>query len=277
MDVVLVTGRWMRKPDPEIHLLVAALEQQSISVAIRPWDDTTAWASVPLVVVRSPWDYSDAREEFLSWARHVAAVTRLVNRFEVLEWNSHKSYLLALAAAGVSTVVTTLVPRGASDADRALALETYPGEIVIKPAVSVGAIGALRSTSDSPDAAAHLAELAADGDVLVQPLARAVLDHGETSLIYFGGDFSHAIRKIPADGDYRVQEHLGGRVVAHTPSADELAVAAATLAAAPTATSYARVDLVRVDGSAAVMELEAIEPQLFLDHDAGAAARFAAI
>jgi len=80
----------------------------------------------------------------------------------------------------------------------------------------------------------------------------------------------------PADGDYRVQEHHGGRVIPHEPTEDEFAVAAATLAAAPAATAYARVDLVQVAGSAAVMELEAIEPQLFLDHDVQAAARFAA-
>jgi glutathione synthase/RimK-type ligase-like ATP-grasp enzyme len=274
-DVVLVTGRRMRKPDPEIHLLVAALEQQSINVVVSPWDNETDWGSVPLVVVRSPWDYTDAHEEFLSWARSVAAATQLVNPLEVLEWNSHKSYLLALASAGVSTVATTLVRRGASDADQARALATYPGEIVIKPAVSVGAIGALRAASDSLAAVSHLASLTSAGDVLVQPLALAVLADGESSLIYFGGQFSHAIRKLPADGDYRVQEHHGGRVVPHVPTDDEFAVAAATLAAAPAATAYARVDLVQVDGSAAIMELEAIEPQLFLDHDVGAAARFA--
>jgi glutathione synthase/RimK-type ligase-like ATP-grasp enzyme len=265
----------MRRPDPEIHLLVAALEQQSIGVVIAPWDDATAWASVPLVVVRSPWDYSEAHQEFVSWARSVAAVTRMVNPFEVLEWNSHKSYLLDLASAGVSTVTTTLVHRDASDLDQAHALAAYPGEIVIKPAVSVGAIGALRAASSSAAAAAHLAELASAGDVLVQPLAHAVLDDGESSLIYFGGQFSHAIRKLPASGDYRVQEHHGGSVVPHEPTDDEFAVAAATLAAAPAATAYARVDLVHVDGSAAVMELEAIEPQLFLDRDPGAASRFA--
>ena len=128
----------------------------------------------------------------------------------------------------------------------------------------------------SLEAAAHLAELAAAGDVLVQPLATAVLRDGESSLIYFGGEFSHAIRKVPADGDYRVQEHHGGRVVPHEPTDDEFATAAAALAAAPAATAYARVDLVQVDGCAAVMELEAIEPQLFFDHDAHAAGRFAA-
>lgn len=265
----------MRKPDPEIHLLVVALEQQSIGVVIRPWDDATDWASMPLVVVRSPWDYSDAHEEFLSWARSVAAVTRMVNPLEVLEWNSHKSYLLDLASAGVSTVATTLVRRGASDVEQSAALAVYPGELVIKPAVSVGAIGALRARSSSTAAAAHLAGLASAGDVLVQPLAHSVLDGGESSLIYFGGQFSHAIRKLPARGDYRVQEHHGGSVVPHEPRDDEFEVAAATLAAAPAATAYARVDLVDVDGSPAVMELEAIEPQLFLDRDAGAATRFA--
>jgi len=275
-DVVLVTGRHMRRPDPEIHFLVAALEQQSIGVLVRPWDNATAWESVPLVVVRSPWDYTDAAVAFVAWARSVAAVTRLVNPLEVLEWNSHKSYLLDLASAGVPTIATTLVRRGASDAERAHALGAYLGEIVIKPAVSVGAIGALRTASDSADAAAHLAGLASAGDVLVQPLAAAVLDVGESSLIYFGGQFSHAIRKLPAAGDYRVQEHHGGRVVPHVPTDDEFAVAAATLAAAPAATAYARVDLVQVAGSARVMELEAIEPQLFLDHDAHAAARFVA-
>jgi glutathione synthase/RimK-type ligase-like ATP-grasp enzyme len=266
----------MPKPDPEIHLLVAALEHHAIGVVIAPWDYVTDWASIPLVVVRSPWDYTAAHEEFLSWARNVAAVTRIVNPSEVLEWNSHKSYLLDLASAGVSTVTTTLVHRDASDADQSDALAAYPGEIVVKPAVSVGAIGALRAASDSREAASHLAKLVMAGDVLVQPLAAAVLDEGESSLIYFGGRFSHAIRKIPAAGDYRVQEHHGGRVVAHEPTDDEFAVAAATLAAAPAATAYARVDLVQVDGSAAVMELEAIEPQLFLDHDVGAAARFTA-
>jgi glutathione synthase/RimK-type ligase-like ATP-grasp enzyme len=265
----------MPKPDPEIHLLVAALERQSIDVVIAPWDHTTDWASVPLVVIRSPWDYSNAHEEFLSWARGVAAISRVVNPLEVLEWNSHKSYLLDLASAGVSTVVTTLVRRGASDAAQAGALAVYPGELVIKPAVSVGAIGALRAASSSPEAAAHLAELATAGDVLVQPLAHSVLDGGESSLIYLGGRFSHAIRKIPAAGDYRVQEHHGGSVVPHQPSEDELAVAAATLASAPAATAYARVDLVDIAGSPAVMELEAIEPQLFLDRDPGAASRFA--
>jgi len=275
VHVVLVTGRRMPVPDPESHLLVTALHDRGIEGALRPWDDSTAWASVPLVVVRSPWDYSGVRDEFLAWARSVGEVTRLVNAVEVLEWNSHKSYLLDLERAGVPIIATTLVPRGTSDADQASVLARHVAEVVIKPAVSVGAIGALRAASDSRIAADHLSALLADGDVLVQPLAVSVLEEGESSLIYFGGEFSHAIRKIPAAGDYRVQEHLGGSVVAHQPTSDEFDVGEAALAAAPASTSYARVDLVRVGDDPAVMELELIEPQLFLPHDPAAAGRFA--
>jgi hypothetical protein len=110
----------------------------------------------------------------------------------------------------------------------------------------------------------------------VQPLEPSVLTEGELSLIYFGGEYSHAVRKIPATGDFRVQERHGGDVVGHTPTAIQRDVAAAALAVAPCPTTYARVDLVRLDDPA-VMELEIIEPELFLGRDPAAADRFAAL
>jgi glutathione synthase/RimK-type ligase-like ATP-grasp enzyme len=284
VDVVLVTGRVMPKSDPESHLLVAALEKLGIEVAVRPWDDFTDWAAVPLVVVRTPWDYATWRAQFVEWAQGVAAVTTLVNPAPVLEWNSHKSYLLDLQGAGVPVIATTLVRRHASHSERVRALARYLDEIVIKPAVSVGAIGALRTTGGSDEAAEHLGVLSATGDVLVQPMATAVVDEGETSLIYFDCEFSHAVRKIPAAGDYRVQQHHGGRVVVHEPSRAELAVGKvaldAALEAAPDAAqgrlTYARVDVVRVEAGPAVMEVELIEPELFFRYVPEAAPRFAA-
>jgi glutathione synthase/RimK-type ligase-like ATP-grasp enzyme len=277
VQVVLVTGRDMaRKPDPESHLLVAALVDLDIDVAIGPWDDATDWAAVRLVVVRTPWDYADARDDFIAWAHAVDAATELVNPVSVLEWNSHKSYLLEMSNRGVPVVATTLVRRNTSSSDQARTLADHDGEVVIKPAVSVGATGALRALASSAAARTHLAQLLLDGDVLVQPLVRSVLSAGETSLIYFGGEFSHAVRKIPATGDYRVQNHHGGRVVAHSPTADERAVGSAALATTPSPTTYARVDLVLVGNQPSVMELEVIEPELFLGHDDAAPVRFAA-
>lgn len=274
-DVVLVTGRRMPIPDPESHLLVDALQDLGLSAVVRPWGDEFEWREAPLVVVRTPWDYFDARERFLQWARDVAGVTSLVNPVEVLDWNSHKGYLRELGGAGVPAIETTVVPRGASAEQQYDAMRAHTGEVVVKPAVGGGAVGALRTRPSDTGARAHLSMLVESGDALVQPLAPAVTTHGEVSLIYFGGEFSHAVRKIPADGDYRVQAEYGGRVEPHEPSEAELAVATAALAHAPRPTSYGRVDLVAVDGQPAVMELEVIEPQLFLDRHPAAPRRFA--
>ena len=208
----MVTGRTQRVPDPESPLLVAALHDLGIDAVTRPWDDSTAWSTVPLVAVRSSWDYISALAEFLAWARSVAAVTQLTNPLDVIEWNAHKHYLLDLAGAGVPIVDTVLVPHRAADDEQAAALRTFAGAIVIKPAVSVGAIGTVRTIASSAEASDHLASLVAVGDVLVQPFASSVISAGETSLIYFGGVFSHAVRKIPAAGDFRVQVFHGGTV-----------------------------------------------------------------
>jgi glutathione synthase/RimK-type ligase-like ATP-grasp enzyme len=272
-DVVLVTGRRMPGPETETPLLAAALHEQGVDATIEPWGSTNQAVS-RLVVIRTPWDYSAHREEFLGWVRTVAAATRVVNPVEVLEWNSHKSYLLDLAYAGVPVIPTALVPKGASGADQHSALEEYEGEVVIKPAVSAGAVGVLLAGALSPEAAAHLRLLTESGDVLVQPFEPTVAD-GEISLVYLGGEFSHAVRKVPADGDFRAQAHLGGSVVAHDATSDEREVAAAALATVAADLSYGRVDMVATARGPAVMELELIEPQLFLEVGVSAA-RFAA-
>lgn len=262
-------------PDPESHLLLDALQDLGVSAVLEPWGDEFEWREAPLVVVRTPWDYFDARERFLEWARDVAAVTSLVNPIGVLEWNSHKAYLRELHGSGVSAIETAVLAQGAPPDEQAAVLEAHAGEVVVKPAVGGGAVGALRAHAADSAAREHLAALLESGDALVQPLATAVTTLGEVSLVYFGGEFSHAVRKIPATGDYRVQAEYGGRVVVHEPSADELAVATAALARAPQSTTYGRVDLVSVDGQPAVMELEVIEPQLFLDRHPAAPRRFA--
>ena len=145
--------------------------------------------------------------------------------------------------------------------------------LVVKPAVSSGSRGAGRFEAGDPAAAAHLAELVADRDALVQPYIASVAEGGERSLIFLAGEFSHAVDKLPAAGDYRVQEMYGGRYSTHSPTAAETAVAERALAAAPAAELlYARVDLVDGPDGPLVMELELIEPELFLGFDADAPA-----
>ncbi len=226
-------------------------------------------------------------DDFLAWTRFVAAVTRIANRPEVVAWNTDKTYLRDLAAAGVPVVPTMfLEPGDDPDGWRPAALD-LDGDVVVKPTVSAGSRDTLRHAADDRDGAAraHVARLLGDGrSVMVQPYLDAVDDRGETALMFFDGVFSHAIRKGPllvrgAEGarvqGLFVQEEIEPR----QPTAAELAVARAVLAATPGGRSplFARVDLLPgPDGGPVLLELELTEPSLFFAHAEGAADRFAA-
>ena len=274
-SIVLVTASSMPKPDPESHLLVTALEQRGVRSQMLAWDAEFDWSSADLVVVRSAWDYFERLDEFLSWADAVESVSCLVNPASVLRWNTHKRYLTELIERGVPTVPTVVVAKASALPDLPA---LFPGslELVVKPAVSIGAIGAMRAAADDAGLAAHLAHLALSGDVLVQPVVSSVLDRGERSLLFAGRDLSHSVRKVPLAGEYRVQDHHGGSVHRHQATSGEIAVARAALAVAPARCTYARVDLVDTADGPVVMELELVEPALFLNEDPSAPDRFAA-
>ncbi len=270
--VHLLTGESMPKPDPETHLLTAELDRQGIGHRVLPWTDPEVGRGADLVVVRTPWDYIHRCEEFLAVCR-ASAVAR------------------AEPARGAGLEQPQGVPGGAGGRRRPGGAHApgpgrrrsgaEPGEaeaaLVVKPAVSSGSRGAGRFEPGDPAATAHLAELVADGDALVQPYVASVAERGERSLIFFGGEFSHAVDKVPAAGDYRVQEMYGGRYRGPCPDGAERAAAERALAAAPAAPEllYARVDLVEGAGGPQVMELELIEPELFLGFHANAPARLA--
>jgi Prokaryotic glutathione synthetase, ATP-grasp domain len=275
-DIALVTATRMPKPDPESGLLVDALARLGVGATIHAWDQPCDWSRFGLVVSRTPWDYFHRLDEFLGWAGEVAAVAELLNPLATIAWNAHKSYLLDLERAGVPIVETVLVARPAGADEQAAALARF-ADAVIKPAVAGGALGALRvdAATDAGVAADHLRALLADKDVLVQPFMPGVQSDGETSLIFFNGQLSHAVRKVPATGDFRVHQHYGGTVVAHAPSPAELVVAQAALAVAPEPTAYARIDMVPGSSGPVVMEAELIEPELFLGSDPEAPERYA--
>ncbi|NMO88689.1 hypothetical protein HH311_02755 [Actinomycetospora sp. TBRC 11914] len=239
--------------------LVAALEARGAAARVEPWDsdeDLVGWSAADLVAVRTTWDYSDRRDEFLAWAARVAADSVLQNPLAVLTWNSHKRYLLELADAGVPVVPTRPVPAGTAPAPLG------PGRVVVKPAVSAGGRGTHRGLG--PELDEVLAGLVAVGDALVQPAVDSIGTEGEVSLIRLGTRWSHAVRKVPAAGGFLVHERHGGRLEDHRPTPRELEVAEAALACSPAPVHAARVDLVRLDGEPVVMELELIEPELFL-------------
>ena len=239
------------------------------------WHDPAVdWATFDLVVIRSTWDYFDRLQEFLDWADHVHSVSRIINSPSVIRWNSHKGYLIELGEAGIPVLPSLALPRGAGDAVERMLAAGW-GEVVIKPAVDGGARGALKAPAGSSEAATHLRALVGAGDTIVQPYAPSVAA-GEVSLFFFAGGLSHAVRKVPKPGDYRVQALHGGSEQPHTPTVAERDVATRAMELAPDALVYARVDLIDVDGQPTLMELELIEPDLFLRVAPGSVARFAA-
>jgi glutathione synthase/RimK-type ligase-like ATP-grasp enzyme len=243
-----------------------------VSSRVAAWDDAGVdWTAAGSVVIRTPWNYTNHAEAFVDWVRRVDRFNRLQNPAAVVLWNIHKRYLLDLARAGVHTLPTTIVAKGSAPNG----LDSHAGAVVAKPAIGGGARGAMRATVDDPALLAHVADLARDVDVIVQPYAESVGTRGEVSLIYFAGRYSHALRKVPKAGDFRIHQYYGGTIVDHAPSAAEFSVAERALAATPAPCLYARVDVVDFAGAPAVMELEVIEPELFLGRDPNAARNFA--
>lgn len=270
--IAVVNSLEFAEHDPEAPLVVDALREAGAVADLHAWNAAVDWADYDLVVVRSPWDYFDHLEEFLAWVDAVDGSTRIVNPAGVIRWNSHKGYLAQMGERGVPVLPTLLLERGSSGSTEVVADRGW-ADVVVKPAVDGGAREALRADPCSPAAVAHLERLVADGDVVVQPYAPQI-EAGETSLLFFGGEFSHAVRKVPAAGDYRVQAHHGGTEHPHEPSEAELETARRAMACAPGRLTYARVDLIDVDGVPTLMELEVIEPDLFLRLDDRAMGRF---
>lgn len=274
-----MTAAAARGLDDDLAPLGAALAARGVAHAVVDWDDSSAeWDGFAMAVVRSPWDYPRRHGEFLAWAERVAALTTLVNPPAVLRWSADKRYMADLAAAGVATVPTSFAAPG--EAMR------WPdaAEVVVKPAVSAGSLGAARHAASARGAAAaHVARLHEEGRVaMAQPyLAGVEGERGETALVFVEGAFSHALRKGPMlmpglrlVGGLYVEEDIR----AAEPTQAELAVGRAAVAAIPGgAPLYARVDLVPGDdGRPLVLELELVEPSLFLAHAPGAADRVAA-
>jgi len=278
VTVALVTCSDMPKPDLDEPLLLAALDDLGVTHDVVAWDSGADWSAFDLVVLRTPWDYIDRVEEFVAWAQGVEAVTRLQNSAATVEWNTHKRYLFDLEAAAVPIVPTRMVARDAPFAFQRAALRRFEGEVVVKPAVGIGAFGVARLEAGTEEAFAHLEALCLLGDTLIQPMVPSVAHVGEVSLVHLGGGFSHAVRKIPAAGEFRIHDHHGGRVVVHEPTEPELAVAEDALAAVANETGavplYARIDLVDLAGPV-VTEVEITEPELFLRLAPGSAERFA--
>jgi glutathione synthase/RimK-type ligase-like ATP-grasp enzyme len=243
------------------------------------WDDAAArWPDAAGVVVRSTWDYFERMPEFLAWLDRLERDgVRTFNPVAVIRENLDKTYLRALAAGGAPVVPTVWLEKGDLRPASELLADVPWDDVVVKPSVSAGAWRTRKTTRRALlEDGGYLHEVLRDSHALVQPFLREVAEEGEWSFVYFGGRFSHAVVKRAKEGDFRVQWTHGGTHRARTPSDSLRRQADGVAARLPRECLFARVDGVDLGGRFTLMEVEMIEPYLFLGESEGSAERFAA-
>lgn len=279
--IAIITGARAPALTDDGQALADAFRARGYTVTAARWDRDHDWSRVDAALLRSCFEYYERPEAFHEWLSAVedAGVT-VRNPPGIVRWNAHKSYLLDLAAAGVDVLDTLLIDRGASAELAALLADRGWEEAVVKPAVGTSSAGVWRTTRER--AAADQPRFERDlagGDVLVQRFAPEIRD-GERSLVFLGGEFSHATRCVPAEGEFRSHHQFGGESTPFDPSDGLVTLATDTLRVARDVVGidsplpYARVDGIERDGRFMLMELELVEPYLNL-RDAGAVDRMA--
>jgi glutathione synthase/RimK-type ligase-like ATP-grasp enzyme len=254
--------------------LVEALRTEGLDLVAEVWTDPSIdWSSYDAVLLRSVWDYHLRYDEFTEWLALLdKAGVPLLNDSGLVRWNGDKRYLLELRERGVA-IVPSQVAAGACLREVVSGLDGQ--EIVVKPTVGATALHTVRGVAGSAEfdqALAGLPELV----YLVQPFQPEIVADGEWSLIFVDGEFTHAVIKRAAAGDYRVQDDFGGTVTPAEPTPVVLDGARTALQAAGRTPAYARVDGVVVNGRFLLMELELIEPELFFPQHPETARKLAA-
>jgi len=284
MNIALVTCQSLAQyvvptAEDEDALLTRFLRAKGHRVTVEIWTNAAVdWLSYDVVVLKSPWDYFDRVQEFYAWLDRLETLgVRLLNPVARVRWNADKKYLADLEQAGARIVPTRWLTRGARFEPDKLFADLGTERLIVKPAVSGGAKNTFALTRAEAQAASErLERLLCEEDFLAQPFLPQIQTQGEWSFIYFGGEFSHCVLKTPKSGDFRVQHYLGGHIEPH-PAPSHLRAPADELVAQFAADClYARVDGVEVNGELLLMELELIEPFLYLTSATGTLARYEA-
>jgi hypothetical protein len=279
-QIAFVTYQKQPEITEDDALAVNALGKLDIRVAGIPWDESGIdWRRYDAVVLRSCWDYYHHHEQFLAWIKFLEESGVIVlNEPSVVRWNGEKTYLRDLSRAGANIVPTVYAQRNSVLSIADVLKHNAWDRAVVKPTVSGTSLHTWLTSSVADGAALdarrnndqrRLDILLAQRNMMLQEYLPEIENAGELSLIYFDNEYSHTIRKVPRPGDFRVQDDFGGPDAAIKCQADEI------LLASRRSSVYARVDGVIRDGLFLLMELELIEPHLFLGHDPNAADRFA--
>lgn len=281
--IAFVTYQQHAELQEDDSLTAEILRRAGVEVSATPWDDPTIeWNDYDLIILRSCWDYPERPDEFLAWVQKMREIkTPLLNHPEIIRWNSHKSYLIELANRGFSVVPGFCLYQeeylSKKQTNIRTTLESHAWDtFIVKPAIGASGKSIFKFTRENLNELEDcLSELVSKGDVIVQKFIPGIMDDGEWSLIFFNKTFSHACLKQPQSGDFRSNPEYGGKAEAATPSTELIIEAQKVVDSVESDLLYTRVDAVLDGNTFRLMELELIEPSLFLSSNEKAPERFA--
>jgi len=271
MKVAVITydnkGAYASNEVNEDVIVEKLLRELALDFSFEIWSDPKVnWQEYALLLIKSPWDYFDRYAEFKTWCNKIQEIgIPTLNTMETILWNSDKWYLKDIQDKGFPIVPTQFLKR-----NKPLSLEKYFKEfntdtLVVKPTVSGGAKNTIKlKQSELKEEEGKIREWLEEEDFMVQPFLKEVAETGEYSYIFFNRNFSHAVLKSPKKGEFRVQHFFGGEINSITPTESELSYMQQIVDGFAQNTLYARVDGVWKEGVFYLMELELIEPYLFL-------------
>jgi len=251
----------------EEAVLLNFLIEKGLDIEKVIWNDPGIdWSVYPVAILKSPWDYHEKLDDFNAWLDRLEGLgVSLMNPYHIIRWNSDKHYLQEVADAGFQVIRSSFLEKGEKKTLPHYFEELGNNKLIIKPCVSAGAKDTMILTPENAQEIENTLLSATRYDALIiQPFMDEVLD-GEISFIFLGGVFSHSVVKVPRSGEFRVQHFFGGTIQPYTPAENVLKSAASFVDRFAKDCLYARVDGILVDGEFQLMELELIEPYLFLD------------
>lgn len=258
------------------HHLQTAFEARGDTVEVVSWNDDRQWSLYDVVLIRTTWDYSSNLHTFLETLKKISVSgAKLLNSYDLVEWNARKSYLKELQEKEIPTI-PTLFHKGVTKGFLSDAFEVFQSEtLVVKPLIGAGSARTFVVTKNfETDELTTIQDEIGGDDVMVQPFISDITTQGEVSLHFFNGELSHTIRKTPKEGDFRVQEEFGGLIELIEPPATTVDLAKKTLECLSEVPLYARVDLVTSNNEWMLIELELIEPALYFRMDQESPKRF---
>jgi glutathione synthase/RimK-type ligase-like ATP-grasp enzyme len=276
-SVAFVTCRKLNGIAPDDAVAVTALERRGVHVEGVIWDDPSAeWTKYDAIVLRSCWDYFYDPPKFAVWIDKLTSLrVRVFNSLPTVRWNHDKTYLRGLEQRGIKIAPTFWCERDTAPSIQEILAGRGWTKAVVKPTISGTSMHTWfvsRGDQDLHDA--ELASLLGTRDMMIQEFVPEILE-GEWSLIFFGGEFSHAAVKRAKPGDFRVQDEFGGTWAQESASPELVTQARQVLECVDEDLLYARVDGIVRDGRFLLMELEVIEPMLYFGANIAAGERFA--